>query len=100
MKDVTRVADKPFRSAFCAALCLRGFGNASATLIDRGNGLIHDNALSRQGNANLAATNSFRVSGAIAASGCRDWATPQSWIAMNTADNLGYSAMPIPHNPI
>ena len=77
MEDVTCVADNPFRSAFCAALCLRGFGSASAPLIDRGNGLIHDNALSIswQGNADLAATNFYGVSGGgIAAGGDMDWA--------------------------
>ena len=77
MKDVSRVADKPFRSAFRAALCLRSFCGAYVPLIDRGNGLIHDNALSIswQGNADLAATNFYGVSGGgIAAGGDMDWA--------------------------
>ena len=75
MEDVTCVADNPFRSAFCVALCLRGFGSASAPLIDRGNGLIHDNppSITWQSNVNLAATNSSGVSGGgIAACGGMD----------------------------
>jgi len=81
MEDVTCVADKPFRSAFCAALCLRSFGGAYAPLIDRGNGLIHDNPprITWQSNANLAATNSSVVSGGgIAACGGMDWAAMNS----------------------
>ena len=81
MKDVSRVADKPFRSAFCAALCLRSFGGAYAPLIDRGNGLIHDNPprITWQSNANLATTNSSVVSGGgIAACGGMDWAAMNS----------------------
>ena len=47
-------------------------------------------------NANLAATNTFGVSG-IGAGGTMTLATAQSWIAaMNTADYLGYSDWRLP----
>jgi hypothetical protein len=73
-------------------------GAAQATLIDRGGGLIYDDQLNVTWlqNANLAATNTFGVSG-IAANGAMTWNTAQSWIAaMNTADYLGYSDWRLP----
>lgn len=52
-------------------------------------------------NANLAATNSFGVTG-IQADGSMNWTTAQSWIgAMNTAGYLGYNDWRLPTvNPI
>jgi hypothetical protein len=73
-------------------------GAAQATLIDRGGGLIYDSVLNVTWlqNANLAATNTFGVSG-INANGSMTWNTAQSWItAMNTADYLGYSDWRLP----
>src|SRR3989344_1546518 len=75
---------------------------ADAALVDRGGGLIFDDDLNItwQANANLAATNTFGVSG-ISTSGVNagivDWPTAQSWIAaMNTANYLGYSDWRLP----
>lgn len=71
---------------------------ANASLVDRGGGLIYDTDLNVtwQANANLAATNTFGVSG-IGTSGTMNWATGQNWIAaMNTANYLDYSDWRLP----
>ena len=72
--------------------------NANATLIDRGGGLIYDDVLDITWlqNANLAATNTFGVSG-IDANGRMTWNTANQWIdAMNAADYLGYNDWRLP----
>jgi hypothetical protein len=86
-----------------AAFGFLGAANISqASLVDRGGGLIFDDDLNItwQANANLAATNTFGVSGIIASGtniGMMNWATAQSWIgAMNTANYLGYSDWRLP----
>ncbi len=82
--------------ALLAGLSLSGA--AQATLIDRGGGQIYDNALNItwQQNANLAATDTFGVSG-INSDGSMPWTTANQWIgAMNTADYLGYSNWRLP----
>ena len=87
---------KPLILALLAGLALSGA--AQATLIDRGNGLIYDNVLNITWlqNANLAATDTFGVSG-IQSNGSMTWDTANQWItAMNTADYLGYSDWRLP----
>jgi hypothetical protein len=72
--------------------------SANAALVDRGGGLIYDTALNVtwQSNANLAAGNTFGVSG-INPDGTMSWTTAQQWIAaMNTANYLGYSSWRLP----
>jgi len=71
--------------------------SANAALIDQG-ATVYDNDLgiSWLKNANLAATNTFGVSG-IDVPGSMNWNTTQSWIgAMNTANYLGYSDWRLP----
>jgi hypothetical protein len=66
---------------------------ATASLIDRGSGLIYDDILNItwQQNANLASTQTFGVSG-IQVSGGMTWTTANSWIsAMNASMYLGYN---------
>lgn len=73
-------------------------GAAQATLVDRGGGLIYDTALNITWlqNSNLAATNTFGVSG-INAIGTMNWATANAWIAaMNAATYLGYNDWRLP----
>jgi len=72
--------------------------SANADLFDRGGGLIYDDVsdITWLAEANLAASNTFGVSG-IAASGAMNWNTAQNWIAaMNTAGYLGYSNWRLP----
>lgn len=79
---------------------------ANAALIDRGGGLIYDTDLNVTWlqNANLAATNSFGVSGINTASyawssnpGYMTWNTALSWVsAMNAANYLGYNDWRLP----
>ena len=87
---------KPLILALLASLALSGA--AHATLIDRGGGLIYDDVLDITWlqNANLAATDTFGVSG-IGADGSMTWDTANDWItAMNTAAYLGYSDWRLP----
>lgn len=76
---------------------------ANAALVDRGNGLLYDTMLNVTWlqNANLAATNTFGVTG-INANGTMSWATAQEWVsAMNTANYLGFNNWRLPNiNPI
>jgi len=70
----------------------------SATLFDRGNGLIYDSAqnITWLQNANLAATDTFGVS-QILSNGRMSFDTAQVWIAaMNANDYLGYSDWRLP----
>jgi len=72
-----------------------------ATLLYRGGGLIYDDDLNITWlqNANLAATNTFRVMG-ILAGGKMSWFTAGNWItAMNTANYLGFSNWRLPTTP-
>ena len=71
---------------------------AQASLFDRGSGLIYDDVLEVTWlqNANLAATNTFGVSG-IQANGAMDWATAQNWIsAMNASYYQGFNNWRLP----
>ncbi len=74
---------------------------AQAALIDNGDGTITDDDFGINGimwlaDANLAATNTFGVSG-IDSSGIMNWDTANSWIdGMNTANYLGYSDWRLP----
>lgn len=71
---------------------------AQAALHDQGNGMIYDDVLNItwQQNANLAASNTFGVSG-INADGTMSWTTAQSWIAaMNAANYLGHHDWRLP----
>lgn len=82
--------------ALLAGLSLSGA--AQATLFDRGGGLIYDSVLKVTWlqNANLAATDTFGVSG-INANGSMTWNTANQWIAaMNAADYLGYNDWRLP----
>ncbi len=87
---------KPLIFALLAGLAFSGA--AQATLIDRGGGLIYDDVLNLTWlqNANLAATNTFGVSG-IQSNGTMTWDTANQWItAMNAADYLGYNDWRLP----
>ena len=87
---------KPLILALLAGLALSGA--AQAALTDNGGGLIYDSVLNITWlqNANLAASNTFGVSG-IGADGSMTWNTAQSWIgAMNAADYLGQSDWRLP----
>lgn len=73
-------------------------GSAQAALVDRGGGVIYDDVLNINWlkDANLAATNTFGVSG-IPTTGLMDWDTANRWIAaMNTAAYLGHSDWRLP----
>ncbi|HYA38137.1 MAG TPA: DUF1566 domain-containing protein [Candidatus Methylomirabilis sp.] len=85
---------------FCAVLFSLGLvANAEAALVSRLNGqAVYDTDfnITWLANANLAASNTFGVSG-IAGSGAMDWGTAQSWIsAMDSANYLGYSDWRLP----
>jgi hypothetical protein len=85
---------KPLRSAVCVALCLLGVGNASATLIDRGGGLIYDTDLNITWlqDANYAKTSASEY--AYFGDGRMTWSGAVAW-----ADNLvygGYSDWRLP----
>lgn len=67
--------------------------SAQAALYDRGNGLIYDDVLNVTWlqNANLAASNTFGVSG-IEANGAMTWDTANAWVAaMNAANYQGFN---------
>ena len=69
-----------------------------ALLIDRGGGLIYDDALSITWlqNANLAASEDFGVTG-IDINGQMTWDTANDWISgLNTANYLGYNNWRLP----
>jgi hypothetical protein len=86
------------RDVLLFLVLLNSSGFASATLIDRGNGLIYDldRNLTWQRNTNLAATDTFGVAG-ILGDGRMTWFTAQSWIgAMNAANYLGYNNWRLP----
>ena len=71
---------------------------AQAALIDRGNGLIYDSVLNITWlqDANLAAINTFGVSG-IDIHGRMTWNTAEQWIAaMNAANYKGYHDWRLP----
>ena len=88
---------KPLILALLAGVAVSGA--AQAALFDRGGGLIYDDVLNITWlqNANLAATNTFGVSGIDASSGRMNWNTADSWIAaMNTAEYLGYDDWRLP----
>jgi hypothetical protein len=79
--------------AGAACLC-----TSQAGLINQGNGLIYDTVLDITWlqDANLAATNTFGVSG-INADGTMDWLTAQQYVAaMNAAKYLGFSNWRLP----
>lgn len=85
------------RAACTFALAVVPF-TAIATLIDSGDGLILDTDLniSWLKDANLAASNTFGISG-IATNGTMNWSTAQNWItAMNAANYLGYNDWRLP----
>ncbi|MCX7109818.1 MAG: DUF1566 domain-containing protein [Proteobacteria bacterium] len=74
---------------------------ASASLINRGNGMIYDTDrnITWLSNANLAATNTFGVGG-INAVGQMIWTTAESWVtAMDTASYLGFTNWRLPTTP-
>lgn len=72
--------------------------SAQATLLDRGNGMLYDDVLNVTWlkNANLAASNTFGVSG-ISANGVMSWPTANNYVAaMNSATYLGYNDWRLP----
>lgn len=86
--------------AFCASVFALGLiTSAEAALVSRLNGAaVYDTDfnITWLTDANLAASNTFGVSG-INASGTMNWGTAQNWIgAMNTASYLGYSDWRLP----
>ncbi|MCK4951090.1 MAG: DUF1566 domain-containing protein, partial [Gammaproteobacteria bacterium] len=79
-------------------LLICNFNVAQASLIDLGNGLIYDDILdvSWLKDANLAANNTFGVSG-IAVDGTMNWYTAFDWInALNSNNYMGYSTWRMP----
>ena len=71
---------------------------AQAALHDQGNGMIYDDVLNItwQQNANLAASNTFGISG-INTDGRMSWTTALDWVAaMNAANYLGYHDWRLP----
>ncbi|MBN8493497.1 MAG: DUF1566 domain-containing protein [Burkholderiales bacterium] len=88
--------------ALCLAAALGGALPASAALVVQSNGTVYDsdrNIYWLQ-NANLAATNTFGISGIIPPpinAGMMYFATAQSWIAaLNAAKYLGFSDWRLP----
>lgn len=74
------------------------FGTSQAALINRGGGLIYDDVLNITWlqDANLAATNTFGVSG-ISSDGRMNWDTATDWIAaINGMSYLGYHDWRLP----
>lgn len=70
----------------------------NASLIDAGNGLMYDDALNITWlkNANLAATETFGVSG-IGTDGAMTWNTAMAWVdAMNASSYLGFNTWRLP----
>lgn len=86
-------------SAVALGLALLTATNANATLmVADGGQTVYDSDLNIYwlSNANLAATNTFGVTG-ISTSGAMTWDTAQTWIAaMNTANYLGYKDWRLP----
>jgi hypothetical protein len=82
--------------ALCLGLVTAGGAQANLIAADGGKTVYDADAnLTWLANANLAATNTFGVSGIV--SGTMTWDTAQSWIsAMNTASYLGYSDWRLP----
>lgn len=83
--------------ALCIGLTLAS-GAKAALVPAMGGQALNDTDLNVTwlANANLAATNTFGVSG-IAANGSMTWSTAQSWVAaMNTANYLGYNDWRLP----
>ena len=86
--------------AFCAGVFSLGLiTSAEAALVSRlGGAAVYDTDfnITWLADANLAASNTFGVSG-IFASGIMNWGTAQSWIgAMNTTNYLGYNDWRLP----
>jgi hypothetical protein len=79
------------------AIGLLSTTTAQATLINQGETVYDtDLGISWLKNANLAATNTFGVSG-IYSWGYMNWATAQNWIdSMNTSNYLGFSDWRLP----
>ncbi len=95
---MSKVTNMKLRNIAAVVALASIVGNAQAELFDRGGGLIYDDVLKVTWlqDANLAATNSFGVSG-IRPNGSMSLDTAQSWIAaMNTADYLGYDNWRLP----
>jgi hypothetical protein len=91
------VSMKAWIAGLAAAGVLVG-GAAQAALVDLGNGQIKatGSGFVWLQNANLAATNTFGVSG-IFNEGRMTWTTANAWIAaMNAADYLGYNDWMLP----
>jgi len=89
-----------FAGAFCAGIFSLGLvTSAKAALVSRLGGLAvydTDYNITWLADANLAASDTFGVSG-IAGSGVMNWDTAQSWIgAMNGSAYLGYSDWRLP----
>lgn len=84
-------------AAFSAGLFSATSAHAVLTLTLGGQGVYDsDRDITWLQNANLAATNTFGVSG-INANGTMTWNTAQSWIAgMNAANYLGYNDWRLP----
>lgn len=86
-----------FAAAISAGLFSATSAHAVLTLSD-GDMTVYDSDLNIYwlANANLAATNTFGVSG-IASGGYMDWNTAQSWIAgMNATNYLGFNDWRLP----
>lgn len=87
---------KPFRSAICAVLCLLGAGSASATLFDRGGGLIYDSVLNITWlqDANYSETSGFDADGQM------NWADAKAWAAglsyFDSVRNVTYTDWRLP----
>jgi len=90
---------KALTSSLVLCAVLTASGTAQAALAPAlGGQVVNDTDLNITwlANANLAATNTFGVSG-INADGSMIWSTAQSWIgAMNTANYMGYNDWRLP----
>lgn len=92
------IYQKSSRLFILAAICLSCVDTAQASLHDLNNGQLYDDVtgLVWLQNANLAATNTFGVSG-INSFGYMNWNTANDWIAaMNAANYLGYNNWMLP----
>jgi len=90
------------RAALAAALFLSATLSAQAALISRMDGQAiydTDRNITWLADANLAASNSFGISG-IAANGGMDWNTANAWIAaLNASGHLGVNDWRLPFTP-
>lgn len=98
-KIMKKKTTKPLLAAVALSVCLLSATTANANLVSAlGGQVVNDTDLNITwlANANLAASNTFGVSG-ILPGGYMNWNTAQSWIgAMNANNYLGYNDWRLP----